>query len=743
MTYENLETDYTFVNTSGKLTRAGNRLTWANYERDDIGRVYKDHGIGNFGNFKHWFDLDLSDVEAGDADSRGFIYLYSVSNQNAVTIAPKNQILISLGQNGAVDDQYKFELTQWTGNILDFDVFSGVIADLDKVYVCLKRVGTAITLDVYSTTALRDAAGNGDIVHVTDGGSGSATAYRYIIIGQGWNSITDPTDHSSGFIEKVDLNVIPTVVTNVASSVTRNSTTLNGDITVRGGENCDERGFEWGFNTNGETWTAKQVLPATRGDGCGGVVGGKLYFIGGYSPTGAFVKTDVYEYNPVTNLWNAKTNIPDITPHTYAAVGAVHSGKIYVWGGIDSLGNRTYKDLRIYDVATDTWGTGADFPVVNGIDSASAISYGGKIYIIGGYRDGAYSKKTTVYDPISNTYDITKADMTTAKAWFNISEVGGKLYCIGGGQGSGAAEATNYEYNIATNTWAIKTPLPVSRWGLAREPAVIGECIYVSHGLVGVVFYKDAYAYDPSTDAWRTLPDASVARDGACCGVISDKLYVVGGRNIAVDDNEMFTPYPYRWSESPGPYGIGSFSHNITGLSCETTYYYRALAHNSEGWGYGDEQTFQTLSCPEPEPEPEPEVEVKQHITDVIKEWIYDYDFIYPSIERIKAGLISKIEETKQIRSKVISRLFKEERLIKAKVGRKRFQETLPIKISIIIKFTETCPIIGNIIKIFQETKPISAIIFDWFVDRKRIFGETKSVEEDIYEELKQMEEED
>jgi len=51
--------------------------------------------------------------------------------------------------------------------------------------------------------------------------------------------------------------------------------------------------------------------------------------------------------------------------------------------------------------------------------------------------------------------------------------------------------------------------------------------------------------------------------------------------------------YTSYWTES-GTYNEGNFTHGVSSLTNGELYYYRACAHNSEGWAYGDEVTFLT-----------------------------------------------------------------------------------------------------------------------------------------------------
>lgn len=56
-------------------------------------------------------------------------------------------------------------------------------------------------------------------------------------------------------------------------------------------------------------------------------------------------------------------------------------------------------------------------------------------------------------------------------------------------------------------------------------------------------------------------------------------------------DYDSGPPYANSWTET-NSYGIGAFSHQITGLTEGATVYFRAKAHNTEGWGYGAEKSF-------------------------------------------------------------------------------------------------------------------------------------------------------
>jgi len=52
--------------------------------------------------------------------------------------------------------------------------------------------------------------------------------------------------------------------------------------------------------------------------------------------------------------------------------------------------------------------------------------------------------------------------------------------------------------------------------------------------------------------------------------------------------------YTDNWTEA-GSFGVGTYTHDVAGLTLETVYYYRACAHSADGWAYSDEICFFVL----------------------------------------------------------------------------------------------------------------------------------------------------
>ena len=137
------------------------------------------------------------------------------------------------------------------------------------------------------------------------------------------------------------------------------------------------------------------------------------------------------EYDPATDTWTTKTNMKKAR---FSLSTCVLNGKIYAIGGDPGSSEGTYVGLatvEVYDPATDTWTTKTNMPTARGYLSASVVN--GKIYAIGGGRTLSTSGLSTVeeYDPVADIW-TTKTNMPTARFFLSTNAVNNKIYAIGG-----------------------------------------------------------------------------------------------------------------------------------------------------------------------------------------------------------------------------------------------------------------------------------------------------------------------
>jgi len=103
-------------------------------------------------------------------------------------------------------------------------------------------------------------------------------------------------------------------------------------------------------------------------------------------------------------------------------------------------------------------------------------------------------------------------------------------------------------------------------------------------------------------DGIVAVDSVSASSIGATTATLTGNLTDTGGSETIERGFQWGTEtgvYPYDWSEE-GAYGTGTYSHNISGLSCNTNIYWRAFAVGVSNTDYGDEMQFTTLNCSAP-----------------------------------------------------------------------------------------------------------------------------------------------
>ena len=337
------------------------------------------------------------------------------------------------------------------------------------------------------------------------------------------------------------------------------------------------------YNAAKNMWTIKASLPQELCGLTASVVNDKIYVIGGSTSllgTG-YVVDSVYEYNPVSNSWTRKSNIP--TPIAYASADVV-DGKIYIIGGCNFKLNAAYNSVYEYNPTSDTWKKKSDMPTARFLASATAVD--GKIYVFGGASNltGEAFSTLEIYDPSTDTW-IVKGSMPIRRSTHASSAVNGNIYIFSGGLKAGSVYKDILEYNPTSDTWKSRASIPTGRVGPAA--CSIGGKIYVLGGMnISNVRLSTVEEYDPALDTTNIVsvkdgsnseipttfkleqnypnpfnPTTSIEYRVASTEYVTLKVYDVLGREVATLVNE----------EKPA--GTYEIKWNAENLSCGAYFY--------------------------------------------------------------------------------------------------------------------------------------------------------------------------
>lgn len=314
----------------------------------------------------------------------------------------------------------------------------------------------------------------------------------------------------------------------------------------------------------GGGWSTKLPMPTARGEQAAAALNGKIHVVGGWYTSGYGSPTHVV-YDPGTDTWATKQDMGTARSYGFGAVAL--QGKVNVMGGWEgySASNVTASH-ESYDPSTDRWSTDVPLPAPRGYNDA--VAYQGKIYHVGGQNQGGTDlSDLVVYDPGTRVWSFRASMPTPLNYGQTLAEAGGRLFAFSSGK--------NYVYDIAADTWSVKTPEPNSPQYAAA--AALGGKLYL--------FGDYTYVYDPELDSWKSLPTPPNDHYGTTVAqAVRGKLYVIGGYNNYTANDEF----------DPG------VSVPFTGLSPNAVYSFRAKARNSAGTETAESGAFSvfTLAAP-------------------------------------------------------------------------------------------------------------------------------------------------
>jgi N-acetylneuraminic acid mutarotase len=233
-----------------------------------------------------------------------------------------------------------------------------------------------------------------------------------------------------------------------------------------------------------DSWGMAAPLPEPLHHPMAVGVAGKIYSLGGQIGRSASVDTSLsVVLDPTANTWSELADMP--TARGAGAAGVI-GDKIYVVGGRPPAGNA----FEAYDISDDAWTSLPDLPTAaNDRNHIAVTAIGGKIYVAGGrYDGGSFSSPMTdrldIYDPGTNAW-TPGAPLPRPRGGVNgIAAFG--CFFVWGGEGSNIGEPNNVfpdhdVYDPRTSTWTSLADLPTPIHGVTGA-AFVNGLIYMPGG---------------------------------------------------------------------------------------------------------------------------------------------------------------------------------------------------------------------------------------------------------------------
>ncbi len=185
------------------------------------------------------------------------------------------------------------------------------------------------------------------------------------------------------------------------------------------------------------SWTARANLPVPLTEAAGASDGTYGYVACGTTWGWTYTNT-LYRYDPSTNSWTTLSTVPG--PGRTGPFMAYYQGKLYVGGGIvSSPSYACLRDFYAYDIATNSWTTLPNHPNPN--RTSWAVAYNGRIYVTPG-NSGCYcTNQFYYYDIASNAWFPMPPFPGGSRIGLGLTELDGVLY---GGWGQNCGSGGNH-----------------------------------------------------------------------------------------------------------------------------------------------------------------------------------------------------------------------------------------------------------------------------------------------------------
>lgn len=300
-------------------------------------------------------------------------------------------------------------------------------------------------------------------------------------------------------------------------------------------------------------------------------IDGQLYCFGGFFNQAIDATARVDAYDPLTDTWSRKADMPSPTTH----VAFAREGRnVWVLGGFigDNPGVAT-DEVWIYDVDLDSFTAGPSMP--RPIASGGAAVIGRNLHYFGGCEA---DRNTMTGDHWLLDLDAPGlgwqplASMPEPRCHLAGAALGGEVWAVGGQFGHDISPQDTrwvHAYDPGTDSWRQGPLLPEARSHFEPGTFVENGNIYIGAGkdlTTGRDILSDMLELDPVLGVWSYLPPLPNARYGAGVQPINGRLYAVNG--AARSNNPQTDLYSRDWNATfPNPFLINCGGPEVVAAS--------------------------------------------------------------------------------------------------------------------------------------------------------------------------------
>ncbi len=419
---------------------------------------------------------------------------------------------------------------------------------------------------------------------------------------------TNSAGTAYGALKSFSTPSLPTVTTVRVRNITQSGATLYGSVSNDGGTTVTSRGFLYGTSANNLT----QIVQSDNGTGnynkaLTGLSSNTTYYYKAYAANS--VDTAFGGIKMFTTLAEAGT----INGHDWVDLGLPSgirwaacnigftapegAGKYYAWGETTPKGNYTAYSWNNYSFCN---GSSTKLTKYCNNSSYGNNSYTDNLTVLEASDDAATANWGSEWR--MPTYDeMTELNTRCTKTWTTQNGVNGYIFtgpngnsiflpAAGYRQSSSASEVGNYGYYWSSSLY---TDVPYN-----------ARTLYFSASTCTVNNRERRYGQSvrPVCQVSETNVSLPTVITGAPCNITTTGATITGF--VTYDGGAIFCDHGFIYGTNADNLthtvwcggGTGSFTINLTNLSPDSTYCYKAYVTNNEGTVYGEVMSFTTAN---------------------------------------------------------------------------------------------------------------------------------------------------